>query len=282
MQTAIGGFEHAARRPNVNGPGVGRVGQQGVYNGVGETAAAQVPTAAGIDALKHSAFVQRAGRAGKVARTFRAGHVSAAGAIHRDAIGRVITRPAQVGGVNQVGAGGVELGHDGVTESSQRGLNGVGYREIPRGGPTADGGVGGGIDGDAGAKVGAAPAKVGRVNQRHAVGAELAHKKVGLATIPGLHRVGHRKTRSDSGRGEEPLTGDGDVGKPIGHADRDHHPVGLDHTGHDDVRDDDVGEHQVGNDDAGIEHVGQTGCVPTNLVRAARRTDLVRRPEDLG
>src|SRR5205814_9247045 len=53
----------------------------------------------------------------KVGRAGPARHVGVAGRVHRDAVASVAATAAEVGGVDESGAGGIELRHEGVAST---------------------------------------------------------------------------------------------------------------------------------------------------------------------
>src|SRR5439155_30689 len=90
---------------------------------------------------------------GEVRREGPTRHVRAAGGIHGNAVGRVTAAAAEVGGVDQGGAGRIKLRHEGVAASGGR-LEGTRCRgKVYRASPTRHVGVAGGIHGDAEAPV---------------------------------------------------------------------------------------------------------------------------------
>ena len=97
---------------------------------------------------------------------------------------------AEVGGVDEGGAGRVQLGHEGVAAARVGGLERIGGGEVGRIGVARDVGVSGGVHGDAVAAVVAAAAEVGGVDEGGAGRVQLGHEGVGrrraLAAWSGL------------------------------------------------------------------------------------------------
>src|SRR5947209_1276854 len=86
--------------------------------------------------------------------------------IDRDAPALVIGTAAEVGGVDQRGAGGVQLRHEGVKAAAGSRLEGTGgRREVGRDGEARHVGIATGIDRDAQALVSATAAEVGGVRE---------------------------------------------------------------------------------------------------------------------
>src|SRR5206468_113636 len=124
-----------------------RVGQEGVYGGA----------AGGLEG---------AGGRGEVGGTSEARHVGVAEGVHGDAEAVVNATPAEVGGVDEPGAGGIELGHERVFGAAEGGLEGAGGRgEVGGTSEARHVGVAEGVHGDAEAVVNAAPAEVGGVDE---------------------------------------------------------------------------------------------------------------------
>src|SRR5439155_12837492 len=113
--------------------------------------------------------LEGAGGRGEVGGKGNPRHVSVAAGVHGDAEAVVNATPAEVGGVDEPGAGGIELGHEGVFGAAEGGLEGAGGRgEVGRAGEARHVGVAEGVHGDAEAVVNATPAQVGGVDQHSA------------------------------------------------------------------------------------------------------------------
>src|SRR5208337_2585428 len=104
---------------------------------------------------------------GEIGRASGARHVGISGGINGDAVAIIPAAAAQVGGVDQGRAGGIQLRHErsviphGLVERLKRVRGG----EVGRISPTCHVGVAGGIDGDAVAFVITTAAQVGGVDQ---------------------------------------------------------------------------------------------------------------------
>src|SRR5207244_1713726 len=85
--------------------------------------------------------------------------------IHCDTLALVIAVAAQVGGVDQPAAGGIQLGYKSITGPSLNSLDGTYGREVGGAGQPRDVGRAVGINRNASACVAAAAAQVGGVDQ---------------------------------------------------------------------------------------------------------------------
>src|SRR5439155_24364197 len=126
------------------GPEVGGVGEGG---------------AGGVE-LRHEGVEAAEGRLEgprsrrEVERPSAARHIGAAGGVHRDAVATITTTAPEVGGVDEGGARGVELRHEGIEEAAEGRLEGPQRRrEVDGEGVTRHVGVAGGVHGDAAALV---------------------------------------------------------------------------------------------------------------------------------
>src|SRR5262249_24991971 len=131
----------------------------------------------------------------EVGRAGLGGEVGVAGAAHREAIGESEAAAAQVGGVDQGAARGVQLGHegvanDGVAAPPEGRLQGVGRGEVGGTGVAGEVGVAGAIHRDAVADVVAAAAQVGGVDQGGARRVQLGHEGVHAAVQGRLEGAG--------------------------------------------------------------------------------------------
>src|SRR5439155_1156585 len=137
--------------------------------------------------------LEGAGGRGEVGGKGNPRHVSVAAGVHGDTEAVVDTTPAQVGGVDEEGAGGIELGHEGVFGAAEGGLEGAGGRgEVGGKGNPRHVGVAAGVHGDAEALVNVTPAEVGGVDEPSAGGIELGHEGVFGAADSGLEGAGGR------------------------------------------------------------------------------------------
>src|SRR5439155_688762 len=131
--------------------------------------------------------LEGAGGRGEVGGKGNPRHVGVAAGVHGDAEAVVNVTPAEVGGVDEHGAGGIELGHEGVFGAAEGGLEGAGGRGEGGGiGEARHVGVAEGVHGDAEAVVNATPAEVGGVDEPGAGGIELGYEGVFGAAEGGL------------------------------------------------------------------------------------------------
>ena len=143
---------------------------------------------------------------GEVGRAGDADHGDAADLVDEDAGAAVGPAPAQVGGVDELGPGRVDLGDEGVGVAVLAGLEGVRLdREVGRVGDAGDVGRPLAVDRDGRALVGVAAAEEGGVHQVVAGGAELGDEGVGEA-------AGHPAGRAAGARLQGP--GGGEAGRP--------------------------------------------------------------------
>src|SRR2546425_477977 len=113
--------------------------------------------------------LDRIRRCREVGREGQAGHVGMATGTDRDTQALVIGTAAEVGGVDQPGARGIQLRHEGVDSAAGSLLEGTGgRREVGREGGARHVSMATGIDRDAKALVIAAAAEVAGVKQRRA------------------------------------------------------------------------------------------------------------------
>src|SRR5256885_1490145 len=90
------------------------------------------------------------------------------------------TSTTEVSGVDEGGAGGVQLRHEGVVDTTEGRLEGPGgCREVRRTDPPCDIGVAGGIYGQTVDSFGAASTYVGGVHERGSGGVQLRHEDIG-------------------------------------------------------------------------------------------------------
>src|SRR5204862_463226 len=109
----------------------------------------------------------------EVAGVGLARHVGVAGAVHGDALAPIKAAAAEVGGVGQGRAAGVQLGHEGVVDAAVGRLERAGGREVAGVGKARHVGVAGGVHGDAIGPLTAAAAQVGGVAQDRVDGQRL-------------------------------------------------------------------------------------------------------------
>src|SRR5205823_5160686 len=103
---------------------------------------------------------------GEIGRIGIAGHVGVAGSIDGDAGSEVVTAAAEIGGVAQGRAGGVELRDEGVEGAAEARLESArGCSEVARSGGARHVGAAVGIHGDAEAQILVAAAEEGGVDQ---------------------------------------------------------------------------------------------------------------------
>ena len=127
-----------------------------------------------------------------------AGHVGAAGGIHRDAVRCVVGHGAQAGGVDEGAAGGVELRHESVFHRPAGRIEGAGrHREVVRSGHACHVGAAAAIQRDAPRLVVAAPPEVGAVNQTAAGGIEFGDERV--VRPPAVGRLARAGPRGEVG-----------------------------------------------------------------------------------
>ena len=187
---------------------MGKARHIGVPGGVyGDAVAVVVPAAAQVGGVHQSAAcgidlahkgiagapVSRldSARAGtrEVGRLGKARHIGVAGRVYGDAVAIVATAAAQVSGVHQSAACGIDLGHKGVVVAapvSRLDSARAGTREVGRLGKARHIGVAGGIYGDAVALVVPAAAQVGGVRQHWIDHQRLASVIVGNAKTDSL------------------------------------------------------------------------------------------------
>src|SRR6267143_1430430 len=133
-------------------------------------------------------------------------HVSVAEAVHRDGEAPPLTAASpEIGGIEEGGAGGVELRYEGVAAAGERGLEGSrGDREVGRGGAARHVGVAEAVHRDAeAAALTPAPAEIGGIDECGAGGVELRYEGVGVATAErGLEgpQVGREVGRAGAAR----------------------------------------------------------------------------------
>ena len=131
-------------------------------------------------------------------------HVGVARAVHGDALATVVTAAPEEGGVDEGGAGGIELRREGgatvYRTAIAEGLEGPGCRrEVGGSGAPRHVGVARAVHGDAVAEVIATPAEVGGVDEGGAGGIEFRHEG-GTTTV--LRTVGAGRLEG-SGRRRE-------------------------------------------------------------------------------
>ena len=121
---------------------------------------------------------------GKVGREGAPDHVGVAGRVHGDAAAAVVAVAAQIGGVNQRRACGIELCHERIRSGAQgsvkgrAGRGGTPCRKVGGPGAARHIDVAGPIHGDAVAIVDAVAAQIGGVDQCRASGVELCHERI--------------------------------------------------------------------------------------------------------
>ncbi len=138
-------------------------------------------------------------RRGEVVRNGDSRDIGVAAAVHGDAVALVGTAAAEVGRVEEGGAGRIHLRHEGIAEGVDRGLDRVRRGEVGRKGASRDIGVAAAVHGDAAdgqteaaeAVFEIAAAEVGRVEEGGAGRIHLRHEGIDHAAERGLDRV-HR------------------------------------------------------------------------------------------
>src|SRR5262249_33940309 len=125
---------------------------------------------------------------GKVAGRRGSRQGDSAAAVHRDAEALVVTAAAQIGGIDESGATGVELAHEDVVGAARGGgLQWVGGGKVRGGGQPGHIAVAAAVHRDIEARLATAAAQIGGVDQRRAGRVQLADKRVeGPASIAGL------------------------------------------------------------------------------------------------
>src|SRR5262249_15187056 len=124
---------------------------------------------------------------GEVGGTGEAGDERLPGRVHRHPSGLIIDGAAQVGAVNQGGAGGGPLRHEAVEAAAAGGLDWGGGREVCGGGVAGEVGVAGRVHRHPAGLIVAGAAQVGGVNQGVAGGVHLGHEGVkGPTPVGGL------------------------------------------------------------------------------------------------
>ena len=134
-------------------------------------------------------------------------YVGVAGGVYRDPPAPFIVKAAEVSGIDQGRAGGIEFRHEAVGSTElrlERGttaedrLEGVrGRREVSRVSRARHVGVAGSVHGDPAARITTTAAKVGRVNEGRAGGVELGYEDVSAAVAGWLE--GPRSRRQGRG-----------------------------------------------------------------------------------
>ena len=155
----------------------------------------------GMEAPARESGLKGAWRRGEIGGLRGACDIGAAGGIDRDASAFVVTRSAQVGGVEQGRAGGVELADKGITEEApaESGLERIwGCGEIIGIRKSSDIAIARGVDPYAKARIVATSAEEGGVEQRRAGGVQLADERI-LTRGTGLERA--RRGREVAGSG---------------------------------------------------------------------------------
>ena len=118
------------------------------------------------------------------------GDVSVGGGIHGNAIA-LVSSVSQVGGVNQRGAGGVDLGHKGTTRTCA--LEGpIGRGKVGGKGSPGDVGAAGQVHSDTIALVFGTTSEIGGVSQSGAIRTELSDKSIAVAATDRLEGSGSR------------------------------------------------------------------------------------------
>ncbi len=192
---------------------------------------------------------------GEVGRPGHADDVGVAGGVQGDGLAVVVGGAAEVGRVDECGAGGIEFGDVGVPAPAGGGLVGVDEGEVEVAaapGEAGEVGVARGIDGDALAVVVGGAAEVGRVGEGG--GAALGGVELGDEDVPGAALGSLVGARGDGVVGGSGVAGevgvargvDGDGGAAV--------VAGAAEEGR-------VGERGAGGVDAGGEHVAGAAAV---------------------